>query len=101
MPILNRKKPSSHEREFDRKAKVVEYDLWVCRAAVLIAAGYSERRAKAHLATEMAVMPSDVAEAVSHAAECHQALSGRLRRPNRDLQAGSGRRKAPHRAAVA
>jgi hypothetical protein len=82
MPILNRTSKTSHERVFERPRAAVEYDLWVCRAAVLMAAGHSERSAKARLATEMAVTPATVAEAVSHAAECHRALSGLLGRSN-------------------
>jgi hypothetical protein len=86
---ISRTKVSRHDRvleaEFERHLKrgVIEYDLWVCRAYALIAGGYTEQAAGRHLAVEMATMPAEVAEAVSHAAECHRALSGRLGRPNR------------------
>ena len=90
MPIINRKKPSSHERDFERQPTVCQYDLQVCRAAVLMASGHSERSAVARLAVELRVTPATVAEAVSHAAECHRALSGLLGRSN---SAKAGARK--------
>jgi hypothetical protein len=75
MPTINRTKAI-------KPAPVVGYDLHVCRAYQLIAGGYSERSAAARLAFEMRTTPADVAEAVSHAAECHRALSGLLGRSN-------------------
>jgi hypothetical protein len=82
MRTIKRPKPSSHDREIERKPAVCGYDLHVCRAYLFLATGETERSTVRLLAAEMSVMPSEVADAVSHAAECHRALSGLLGRPN-------------------
>jgi hypothetical protein len=44
------------------------------RIVELLAAGYTEHTVCRRLAAEVGATPSEVAEAVSHAAECHRAL---------------------------